>query len=534
LNGGILIKLYSILIILILFTITCNGVVDVSMETNESILYGGVVDVSMETNESPSYSSEIQPAVGLNPFQTYPTGDGRFISLEPNGNNKVDVWIRYNNYYPSPRDKYISTIYPAQIKRNLGLSDSSITKETCDSIERGLFLGEIVACGFSAGVCAGGVAGTGGLVTITLTGFLPAAITLPTASTATAAACVGALITCTKVGEDLVINLCDVIPDNGQTASITPPQLVYPAAGVQMPNGFYDNNYKFIWDFVWLPVTGATNYHLYVIGPNANIPLIDDYTAESKYKKENFGYIVDNNILGWKWWVRAYVNGEWSDYSTGNFDVLPPGDIPPGSDLPSSNGLEPAEEVIPSEEPAEEVEPAEEQFRLRDFAIAKDISDSHDPITKTNTFSTQDEKVVSWLRFYSDGDAHNIEWKWFSSNGDLIKSRYGDSHLKGKNKSPKCWDWVEIDNLNSQQIQGELWVDVYVDGEFLFRQTFRVEAEEVEPAEEPAEEPWCPDGCAVSIMTGECVCRGDCPSGYYYDPVDGCISEGSVPEAAVL
>ena len=52
------------------------------------------------------------------------------------------------------------------------------------------------------------------------------------------------------------------------------------------------------------------------------------------------------------------------------------------------------------------------------------------------------------------------------------------------------------------------------------------------PVEEPAEE-WCPEGCGVSIMTGECVCRGDCPSGYYYDPTEGCISKGPIPEVAI-
>jgi hypothetical protein len=148
-----------------------------------------------------------------------------------------------------------------------------------------------------------------------------------------------------------------------------------------------------------------------------------------------------------------------------------------------------------------------EQFELRDHIMAKDVSDSNDPVTKTTTFSTEDEKAVSWLNFYPDGEAHDIEWKWFSPNGDLVKSRYGDSHLKETNKNPKCWDWIDIGNLNSEQIQGDWRVDVYVDGEFYLKKTFKIEAtkEEHEEGDSKKGQHDCSRGYFYSSQTKECV-----------------------------
>ena len=70
----------------------------------------------------------------------------------------------------------------------------------------------------------------------------------------------------------------------------------------------------------------ATYYQIYVIGPTASIPLIDEIVTSSSYHfSYPGGYIPDENRFDWTWWVRAGNDyGDWSYWSEGrNFDVEP-------------------------------------------------------------------------------------------------------------------------------------------------------------------------------------------------------------------
>jgi len=54
---------------------------------------------------------------------------------------------------------------------------------------------------------------------------------------------------------------------------------------------------------------GISGYHLFVIGPNATIPLIDAFVNESEFTFTSCNtFIIDSNLMGWQWNVQAIGN----------------------------------------------------------------------------------------------------------------------------------------------------------------------------------------------------------------------------------
>jgi hypothetical protein len=87
-----------------------------------------------------------------------------------------------------------------------------------------------------------------------------------------------------------------------------------------------------IWNFDWADCAGATQYHLFVIGSNATIPLVDDPTiTESSFREVGGGaYVAEPNRLNWRWRVRARTGSVWGLWSAERlFSVEPPNSDPP-------------------------------------------------------------------------------------------------------------------------------------------------------------------------------------------------------------
>ncbi|MCX6304595.1 MAG: hypothetical protein NT040_06485 [Bacteroidetes bacterium] len=81
------------------------------------------------------------------------------------------------------------------------------------------------------------------------------------------------------------------------------------------------------WTFKWKACSGASNYHLYVIHENALNPAFDyrniGNTSVTIYEG---GWVPEANLNGWKWKVRARVDGQWGEWSEWRtFSVEPPG-----------------------------------------------------------------------------------------------------------------------------------------------------------------------------------------------------------------
>lgn len=96
-----------------------------------------------------------------------------------------------------------------------------------------------------------------------------------------------------------------------------PPTLISPAVGEMMDNGCKPKADGIIWDFDWSDVPGATAYHIRVFR-NPAIPLINNMTAATSsyhYASAPHDHIINTNLSGWRWMVRAKVHGAWGAWS---------------------------------------------------------------------------------------------------------------------------------------------------------------------------------------------------------------------------
>jgi hypothetical protein len=95
------------------------------------------------------------------------------------------------------------------------------------------------------------------------------------------------------------------------------PMLISPANGATMDNGCSPKADGITWDFDWSDVPGATAYHLRV-WRNPAIPLINNMsisTSSFNYVSAPSDHIINANLGGWGWMVRAKVRGVWGPWS---------------------------------------------------------------------------------------------------------------------------------------------------------------------------------------------------------------------------
>lgn len=96
-----------------------------------------------------------------------------------------------------------------------------------------------------------------------------------------------------------------------------PPVLMSPANGAVMDNGCSPKHDGITWDFDWSDVAGASDYHIRV-WRNSALPLINNMNVPSSsyhYVSAPSDYIINTNLTGWKWNVRAKVAGVWGRWS---------------------------------------------------------------------------------------------------------------------------------------------------------------------------------------------------------------------------
>lgn len=105
----------------------------------------------------------------------------------------------------------------------------------------------------------------------------------------------------------------------------SPPTLLSPPPGAVLDNGCFSQTDTITWDFAWSETEGASRYHLYVIHPAAQFPVIDQSSiTATEYRRASIAYILNTYRLGWTWRVRAFVDGDWTAWSeVRSFDVEP-------------------------------------------------------------------------------------------------------------------------------------------------------------------------------------------------------------------
>ncbi|HDK28186.1 MAG TPA: hypothetical protein ENG48_14015 [Candidatus Atribacteria bacterium] len=116
-------------------------------------------------------------------------------------------------------------------------------------------------------------------------------------------------------------------------------------------------------------------------------------------------------------------------------------------------------------------ETAKDSQYLQKIALCKNIIEK-DPLQETNFFSSQDEKVVSWLRFsYDSPENFTLRWEWISPQGKLYHR--GEVEMEaGSYNNYRTWYWIKIRDRYASKLPGEWKVRVYINDIFLAERQF--------------------------------------------------------------
>jgi len=113
------------------------------------------------------------------------------------------------------------------------------------------------------------------------------------------------------------------VAEPARRLQIPAPKLISPVNGAVMDNGCQDKSNGVTWDFDWSDVPGATAYHIKV-WKNPALPVVnkmDVATSDYHYDSPQT-YIINSNLTGWRWQVRAKAGGVWGPWSKiGYFSV---------------------------------------------------------------------------------------------------------------------------------------------------------------------------------------------------------------------
>ncbi|PTX62015.1 ricin-type beta-trefoil lectin protein [Kordia periserrulae] len=100
--------------------------------------------------------------------------------------------------------------------------------------------------------------------------------------------------------------------------------LIYPQSNATLANGIVNTNKTYVWNFDWADVPNAEQYEIYIIHPNNNKKSFIQNTPVSNYQLVQRQHRTNNELNGWQWKVRVFINGSYSAWSTTKtFNVAP-------------------------------------------------------------------------------------------------------------------------------------------------------------------------------------------------------------------
>lgn len=116
-------------------------------------------------------------------------------------------------------------------------------------------------------------------------------------------------------------------------------------------------------------------------------------------------------------------------------------------------------------------EAAKDSEYLQKIALCKDIVEKN-PLQETNFFISQDEKVVSWVRFsYDSPENFVLRWEWITPQGKLYHR--GEVEMEaGSYNNYRTWYWIKIKDRYASKLPGEWKVKVYINDIFLAERNF--------------------------------------------------------------
>lgn len=101
-----------------------------------------------------------------------------------------------------------------------------------------------------------------------------------------------------------------------ETSAVSPPKLLVPEEKAVLPNSAAQGRTGRVVMFDWEDVPQATLYELHVQHATAMRPVIHEAALkESSFTWSSKSYVLNENLVGWTWRVRAKVDGKWTKWS---------------------------------------------------------------------------------------------------------------------------------------------------------------------------------------------------------------------------
>lgn len=99
--------------------------------------------------------------------------------------------------------------------------------------------------------------------------------------------------------------------------------LFSPATDELADNGNASGTDGIVWKFLWSSIEGAQAYELVVRAPGSDQDEIQTVTKKPFFKFATKGFVPNELRKGWTYKVRALINGQWTVWTVGSFDVAP-------------------------------------------------------------------------------------------------------------------------------------------------------------------------------------------------------------------
>jgi hypothetical protein len=129
----------------------------------------------------------------------------------------------------------------------------------------------------------------------------------------------------------------------------------------------------------------------------------------------------------------------------------------------------------PASEPATAGTGSGRGLNILDHTMSSQVDEStYQVLTRTSNFQPSDRRAYSWISFGNVGDAHQVEWRWFSPDGSLY-STYTQQIPK---PSGTPWSWynvysyIPIAGYGAASMPGDWKVDIYLDGNKILTEQF--------------------------------------------------------------
>ncbi len=108
---------------------------------------------------------------------------------------------------------------------------------------------------------------------------------------------------------------------------------------------------------------------------------------------------------------------------------------------------------------------------LRKIVLSKDILEKN-PLQETNLFLSQDEKMVTWIRFsYNSSEKFSLKWEWINPQGNIY--RLGELEMEAGNYTDyRTWYWIKIKGNFTSILAGKWKVRIYIKNILLGERNF--------------------------------------------------------------